>query len=121
MEKKEWKPLASLDRNCFACGTENQHGLQMQFLSNGEELRSSLLLDPRFRGWSNLIHGGILATILDETMSWTILNLTKRFMLTSGMTVRYRKPVRVGSQLKVVWLYKREKQGKTSRCSSGDL
>ena len=80
--EKQWKKLARIDRNCFGCGTENHHGLRMEFQSNGVQLRSSLLMEPRFRGWSNLIHGGILATILDETMSWTILSLTGCFILT---------------------------------------
>lgn len=110
--EKQWKSLARIDRNCFACGTENHHGLQMQFLSNGEQLQSSLLMDSRFRGWSNLVHGGILATILDETMSWTVLSLTGCFMLTRGMNVSYRKPVRVGSQLNVVGYIKERNREK---------
>ena len=110
--EEQWKPLASIDRDCFACGTENYHGLRMRFQSNGEQLRSSLLMEPRFRGWSNLIHGGILATILDETMSWTILSLTGRFMLTRGMNVSYRKPVRVGSQLSIIGYIKEKNREK---------
>ncbi len=101
MKGVRWEPLARVDRECFGCGTENIHGLQMQFETNGERLRSSLIMAPRFRGWSNLIHGGILATILDETMSWTVLRLTGCFMLTKGMTVTYRKPVRIGAQLEI--------------------
>lgn len=102
MKNLEWKALDRVDRECFGCGTENIHGLQMQFETDGQRLRSRLTMEPRFRGWSNLIHGGILATILDETMGWTVLRLTGSFMLTKGMTVTYRKPVRIGAELKVV-------------------
>lgn len=125
--KEQWKSLARVDRNCFACGTDNHHGLQMQFQTNGEQLRSSLLMEPRFRGWSNLIHGGILATILDETMSWTVLSLTGRFMLTRGMNVSYRKPVRVGAQLAITGYIKERNREKRAvavaeiRDESGDL
>ena len=95
-ETSSWKPLAKVDRECFACGPENKYGLRMNFESNGAMLRSRLTLEKQFCGWSNLIHGGILSTILDETMSWTVISLTGSFMLTKGMQVNYLKPVRVG-------------------------
>jgi uncharacterized protein (TIGR00369 family) len=112
MTEREWLPLARVDRHCFGCGFENLHGLQMQFLTNGEQVRSSLTMEPRFRGWSNLIHGGVLATILDEMMGWTVLVLTSRFMLTRGMQVAYRKPVRVGAKLSVTGYIKEQNRGK---------
>lgn len=102
MTETPWKPLAGVDRACFACGTENPHGLGMRFESNGERLRSTLTVKPRFRGWSNLVHGGILSTMLDETMSWTAIHLTERFILTKGMHVAFKKPVRVGTPLSMV-------------------
>jgi len=97
----EWKLLASIDKECFACGPENTHGLKMSFASNGRQLRSKLAVIQTFRGWSNLIHGGILSTILDETMSWTVIHFTGKFMLTRSMTVTFKKPVRVGTTLTV--------------------
>lgn len=96
---ERWRPLVSIDKKCFGCGTENPHGLQMQFESDGNRLRSTLVMDGRFRGWSNLIHGGVLSTILDETMGWSVLVLTRQFMLTKGMQVSFKKPVRIGMQL----------------------
>jgi uncharacterized protein (TIGR00369 family) len=101
MTERVWKPLEAVDKHCFGCGCENPHGLQMRFESNGERIRSRLTMGPEFRGWSNLIHGGILSTILDETMGWTVLCLTGKFMLTRGMNVSFRKPVRVGASLTV--------------------
>ncbi len=73
----------------------------MRFESNGSMLRSRLTMDKRFRGWSNLIHGGILSTMLDETMGWTVIILTRRFMLTKTMTVSFHRPVRIGAKLTV--------------------
>jgi len=102
MTETKWKPLAGVDRECFACGTENPHGLRMTFESNGVQLRSSLTVRPRFRGWSNLVHGGILSTMLDETMSWAAIHLTERFILTKGMSVAFKKPVRVGMPLSII-------------------
>jgi uncharacterized protein (TIGR00369 family) len=94
-----WRPLVGVDKECFGCGSENKHGLKMKFESNGEQLRSRLTMNERFRGWSNLIHGGVLSTILDETMGWTVLCLTKKFMLTKGMYVGFKRPVRIGMKI----------------------
>ena len=81
MTERGWKPLEGVDRECFACGVMNDYGLKMTFESYGEMLRSFLTVKPQFRGWSNLVHGGILSTILDETMSWSAIHLMQRFIL----------------------------------------
>lgn len=96
-ETASWQFLANVDKECFACGPDNLHGLQMRFESDGTHLRSKLTLEKRFRGWSNLIHGGVISTILDETMGWTVIWLTKKLMLTKGMQVNFIKPVRIGT------------------------
>ena len=99
--KRVWMPLEGVDRKCFACGVMNEHGLKMQFESNGERVRSRVLVKPQFRGWSNLVHGGILSTFLDEIMSWTAIHLTQRFILTKGMKVSFKKPVLIETPLTV--------------------
>lgn len=103
-----WKPLASIDKECFGCGPENSQGLKMSFESNGKQIRSKILVSKKFRGWSNLIHGGILSTMLDETMSWTVINFTGKFMLTRSMTVTFKKPVHVGAILTVTGTVKEQ-------------
>jgi len=108
-----WQPIDNVDKFCFACGHLNAHGLHMKFESDRESLRSTLTLQPHFRGWSNLIHGGIISTILDETMSWTVLKLARKLMLTKGMEVQFVRPVRVGMTVTVSgrieeWMSKRK-------------
>ena len=101
MKESQWLPLSRVDRTCFGCGTENPHGLQMKFESNGTQLRSKLIVEPWFRGWSNLVHGGVISTILDETMGWTVISLTRKFILTKGMNIAFKKPVRIGTHLTI--------------------
>ena len=120
MKKVQWATLPRVDRECFGCGIDNVHGLQMQFETNGNRLRSSLTMEPRFRGWSNLTHGGILATILDETMGWTVLRLTGCFMLTKSMTVTYLKPIRIGTQLEITG-YIKERDNKRSAVAIAEI
>jgi len=51
-------------------------------------------------GWDNLVHGGILSTILGEIMSWSALYLLKEMILTKSMTVAFVKPVFEGWSLR---------------------
>lgn len=101
VQHSPWQWLAPVDEHCFGCGDKNPHGLAMRFESNGEMLRSTVEMAERFRGWSNLIHGGVLSTLLDEMMGWTVIVLTGKFMLTRTMQVNFKRPVRVGARLTV--------------------
>lgn len=104
-----WTPLDNIDMDCFACGPENDHGLKMKFETNGEKLRSIVSVPEHLRGWSNLVHGGIISTMIDEVMSWSAIYLHKRFILTKSMKVNFRKPVKIESEL-VVYGYIVEKE-----------
>ncbi|MDK9706144.1 MAG: PaaI family thioesterase [Desulforhopalus sp.] len=115
-----WKPLPNLDKECFGCGPENQSGLHMTFETNGEQIRTKLVVPAQFRGWSKLIHGGVISTILDETMSWAAIFLTKRFILTKQMTVQFLRPIYVGSSLCGIG-YIKEMAGERRAIVKGEL
>jgi acyl-coenzyme A thioesterase PaaI-like protein len=89
------------DHKCFGCGPANPVGLQMQFYTNGETVASWVTVPPHLCGWSNLAHGGILFTALDEIMGRSIIYLLQRFVLTKSITIEYRKPVPLGREFKV--------------------
>jgi acyl-coenzyme A thioesterase PaaI-like protein len=58
--------------NCFACGTANPIGLNLQFYRFGDAVYSDITLGKNHEGWENVAHGGIVSTLLDEVMSWSI-------------------------------------------------
>ncbi len=84
------------DRGCFVCGCDNTAGLQIQLEvdSTNQTATSRVLLDQRFQGWQGVIHGGILATLLDEVAIYACRSLGEQFV-TAEINVRYRKPVPV--------------------------
>jgi acyl-coenzyme A thioesterase PaaI-like protein len=87
--------------HCFACGTENPTGLNLNFYFLDDSVCTDVTLD-RFRvGWEGIAHGGIISTLLDEVMSWTIIYFKKVFFVTRKMEVRYLKPVPVEVPLTV--------------------
>ncbi|NIR14019.1 MAG: PaaI family thioesterase, partial [Desulfobacterales bacterium] len=87
--------------NCFACGTENPIGLNLQFYRLADTVCTELTLQSRYEGWEGVVHGGIVSTLLDEVMSWAIMYTKKVFLVTRKMDIKYVRPVLVGTPLKV--------------------
>jgi len=85
--------------NCFACGTANPIGLNLQFYRFGDAVYSDITLEKNHEGWENMAHGGIVSTLLDEVMSWTIMYFKKTFLVTRKMEVKYIRPVLIGTPL----------------------
>jgi acyl-coenzyme A thioesterase PaaI-like protein len=79
--------------NCFACGTENPIGLNLSFYRQGEYICSDISLEKDYEGWENMAHGGIVSTLLDEVMSWTVIYFRRIFFVTRRMKIKYIKPV----------------------------
>ncbi len=99
MNQTPWKKLPNIDKNCFACGPDNSHGLQMTFETDGQKLRSRITVPDHLRGWNQIVHGGVLSTICDEIMAWAAIYMTRRFILTRSITTTFLKPVFIGSRL----------------------
>ena len=78
---------------CFGCGPANAHGLHLEFLLAGDGAVVCLATVPdRFEGPPGYVHGGIIATLLDEAMSKSVraLGLTA---MTRHMEIDYLRPV----------------------------
>jgi len=85
--------------HCFACGTANPIGLNLQFYRLGDAVYSEIALEKNHEGWENMAHGGIVSTLLDEVMSWAIMYFKKTFLVTRKMEVKYIRPVLIGTPL----------------------
>lgn len=84
------------DQNmCFGCGPKNPAGLKLAFEEDDEKLKASWDPDPNFQGYINVLHGGIIATLLDEVGAWCIYIKAGTSGVTSSLTVRYLKPVHI--------------------------
>jgi uncharacterized protein (TIGR00369 family) len=85
---------------CFVCGDLNADGLRLPIYSSADRAWTELTIEPRFQGWADLSHGGILATLLDEVMGWALFE-HDCWGVTAEMTVRYKRPVPVGQRIRV--------------------
>jgi uncharacterized protein (TIGR00369 family) len=81
--------------NCFACGSLNEHGLQLDLHLGQGRSWAELALPARFEGWVGIAHGGIIATLLDEVMAWSLV-AQDNWGVTARLAVDFRRPVPVG-------------------------
>jgi len=86
---------------CFACGTANPIGLDLHFYLSGDRICTDITLGKYHVGWQNMVHGGIISTLLDEVMSWTIIYHKRVFFVTRKMEIKYIKPVPIDIPLTV--------------------
>jgi acyl-coenzyme A thioesterase PaaI-like protein len=87
------------DHNCFACGSLNAHGLRLDLHVQAGRCWTALALDTRFEGWEGIAHGGILTTILDEVMAWSLVD-HDTWGFTARLAVDFKRPVRVGQPIR---------------------
>jgi acyl-coenzyme A thioesterase PaaI-like protein len=96
--------------HCFACGELNEHGLHLQLHTSPEGSWTELVLEPRFQGWDSVAHGGIVCTILDEVMAWSVIG-RGTWGVTARLSVAFRRPIPTGRAIRaegwVVELHRR--------------
>ena len=103
-------PIPGLKHRCFGCAPENRTGLHLRFRENPDALsvESEFRMPRRFEGPPGHLHGGIIATVLDEAMGK--VNRRKGVVaLTRRISVDYLLPVPLATRLRVVgWSVKVE-------------
>jgi acyl-coenzyme A thioesterase PaaI-like protein len=87
---------------CFVCGIENPIGLKLKFYTDDEgRCIARFQPIPEYEGYPGHLHGGIISTLLDETMG-RVLVPQGVFALTARLEVKLRKPVPVNQELTVI-------------------
>ncbi|OPX89727.1 MAG: Thioesterase superfamily protein [Pelotomaculum sp. PtaB.Bin117] len=86
------------DNMCFACSARNPIGLKLKFEQDGDICRTYFIARTEHQGWNGVLHGGLVATLLDEVMAqW--LWVRDIATMTAEITTRYSKAVPVGERL----------------------
>ncbi len=112
--------LLPSSRNCFVCGVENKQGLHLKFyLNDAQEIEAPVVIPDLYQGYPGMAHGGIIASILDETAGRMFLvdSSKDRIMVTSKLDIRYHKPVPVDTPLKAFGKIKEDRE-KVAFCTS---
>ena len=88
---------------CFACGEKNPRGLKLRFRLNeaAGEAEEEIVFPDDLQGWDGVVHGGLLATVLDEAMIYAA-GAKHIKSITGEITVRYLEPARTSVGYKVI-------------------
>ncbi len=84
--------------NCFVCGDKNDIGLKLDFYEKDGKARAEFTPTKNFEGYKDILHGGILSTLLDEVMIKSIL-AKEILTVTSQIEVKFKKPAVIGEKL----------------------
>lgn len=86
------------DQYCFVCGKNNKDGLHLDFVLDGEILKTKFRPGKKYQGYADIVHGGIIGLVLDEML----INLPWKLgikAVTAEYTVRLKKPVHIDEEL----------------------
>lgn len=91
------------DNHCLVCGADNPIGLKLTFHYHPEtdSVICKTAFSKNFQGWENVLHGGILSTVLDEIMIKAAEQ--KGFhCVTAELNVKFKKPAIIGTPYTVI-------------------
>jgi acyl-coenzyme A thioesterase PaaI-like protein len=89
-------------QDCFACGQNNPYGLKLIFRLDDNTVVSDFSPRQEYQGFPGVIHGGIVAVVLDEALNRTsMLAEHPTWTMTGRLEIRYRRYVPYGPLLRV--------------------
>ena len=84
--------------HCFGCGRDNPIGLKLEFKWDGKTAKAEFTPTQFHQGWSGIVHGGIIACLLDEAMGYAT-RFAGMNCVTAGIQVRLRRTALIGEPL----------------------
>lgn len=97
------------DTMCFGCGKDNPMGLHLHFRTDEDGCYTSFVPQPVHQSYDGRMHGGLISTLLDETMGNYPYMYEHKVAYTARLEVRFRQPVRIGERIDVITKVKRRK------------
>lgn len=85
---------------CFACGKENPIGLKLEFVKEEDRVSADFTPTMVHQGYSEIMHGGLVTTLLDEAMA-KVINIRGIKAVTATLDMKFRNPVLIGKSLKI--------------------
>lgn len=112
--------LAAHHPGCFGCG-ELEGGLRLQFTTGPDlTVHGRFTVGVHHQGSPGLIHGGVLAAVLDEALG-ALQVYVREPMVTASLTTDFRRPVPVGTELHLQARYDRRAGRKLHLSGEGRL
>jgi beta-phosphoglucomutase len=98
-------------RLCFACSQENPIGLKLKPVHDGEKVTAEFTAGKFHQGWNDVVHGGILYTLLDEVNAYAMLCRGIEFGVTAKSEIRFKQVAPINESIQAsAWVTKLTKR-----------
>jgi len=98
-------------RFCFACSQENPIGLKLKPVHDGEKVTAEFTAGKFHQGWDNVVHGGILYTLLDEVTAYAMLCHGIELGVTAKSEIRFKQVAPINAPIQAsAWVTKLTKR-----------
>ena len=87
--------------NCFGCSPANEYGLQLRFYLSERGCCAEYAVPDYFCGFNKWVHGGIIASMLDEVAAWSIISHLFKVGITREITTKFLNPVQAKTQIRI--------------------
>lgn len=96
---------------CFACSQQNPIGLKLKPVQHGEKVTAEFTAGKFHQGWDNVIHGGILYTLLDEVTAYAMLCHGIELGVTARSEIRFKQLAPINQPIQAsAWVTKLTKR-----------
>jgi acyl-coenzyme A thioesterase PaaI-like protein len=81
---------------CLFCGPEHPHGLRLRMHYREGMVVAEVSVPRLFQGYDDVVHGGIVAGLLDEVMWWAVTIETRKLSMTGKAEIEYLNVLKCG-------------------------
>lgn len=86
---------------CIVCGSDNHRSMGLKFVTDSDGVTTTIFHgNSSFQGYNGILHGGIITTLLDATMTHCLFN-QHVMALTADLQVRFLQPIPCDAILKI--------------------
>jgi acyl-coenzyme A thioesterase PaaI-like protein len=96
--KKTERVMLPWSKACFVCGEDNERGMQARSYVKDDHVELPFEAPAAFAGWRTVIHGGLVATVLDEVMTWAAIVGSRKPCYAAEFTIRMQRPLPPGTR-----------------------
>jgi uncharacterized protein (TIGR00369 family) len=83
---------------CYGCGEDNAAGLQLRPYHDGDWIAADYEATARHRGFSRVVHGGVIAALLDEIVTCAASIAMNQLAATVKIEVEFLAPMLIGKK-----------------------
>lgn len=97
----EYKLVNHWPGGCFGCSPDNDKGMHLEFWMMNDACHTHYTVPAHMSGFDGMVHGGIIALMMDEVAQWSLIGTLGKIGLTRDLSIQFLKPVHTETELVV--------------------